>query len=127
MSGVLFQYPRDIPYPDINMSEEQQENVTRNTFGDGYEQRVLNNAANSRKTVLELTWTLDFDEGLSFYAWLLQVKNITAFVWAAPDTEEKKWLCTKAKRTHKKNTFTVTATFEEVFDLNGYLEKGALL
>lgn len=118
----MFSYPKDIPYPDINMSEEQSENVTRNTFGDGYEQRVLNGNVNNRKTVLSLSWTLEVEEGQAFYAWLLSVKNITAFLWKAPDLDEKKWICTKAKRTNQKNKYTVSATFEEVFDLGNYLQ-----
>lgn len=110
-------YPQDIPYPDINMSEEQTENVTRNKFGDGYEQRVENGMLNNRFTKLNLTWTLDYEEGLEFWAWLCRVKSITSFLWAAPDDKEKKYLCTTAKRTHGKNKFTITATFEQVFDL----------
>lgn len=110
-------FPKDIPLPDINMTEQQTENITRNKFGDGYEQRTENGVINNRFIKLSLTWTLPYDEGMEFWAWLKEVKNITSFLWTAPDDYERKYLCTDAKRTHGNIKFTITATFEQVFDI----------
>lgn len=104
--------------PDRGLTKKSQTKTLEADFGDGYSQRA-NDGLNNIRRNLPLTWTLltpeEADEIESF---LEARKGSEAFFYTAPrDTTPKKWRCKTWDRTMNGVDDTITATFEQVFDL----------
>lgn len=74
----------DIGLPDWGLSDSTNDDVTNIRLGDGYEFRAAN-GINFRRETWSPRWShLDDEAGEMAYAWLLERKNITAFLWYHP-------------------------------------------
>lgn len=104
--------------PDFGANATRTPKVKKIQFGDTYEQRQ----GEGINTLVE-SWSLTFSkrditETSAIDSFLITCSGITSFVWTPPnETVSKKYVC----RTWRKSidtpvTYTVTATFEQVFE-----------
>lgn len=104
--------------PDYGASKRAQPNVRIAQFGSGYSQRTTFGLNQDPKT-WSLTWNyLEATDANSIEDFLEARGGVEAFEWTPPDdTTEYKWICrewTKAMPVGLR--FTITATFEQVFE-----------
>jgi phage-related protein len=104
--------------PDYGASKRAQPNVRVAQFGSGYSQRTTF-GLNQDPKVWSLTWNyLESTDANSVEDFLEARAGVEAFDWTPPDdTTAYKWICrqwTKAMPVGLR--FTITATFEQVFE-----------
>jgi phage-related protein len=105
--------------PDFGAQVTKQPSVRSVKFSDGYEQRIaygLNTAPQS--------WNLSFAqrtdaEAAAIEAFLSARNGVEAFDWTPPNgAQQFKFICRQWTRSlDRANLNTVSATFEQVFDL----------
>ncbi len=104
--------------PDYGASKRARPNVRIAQFGSGYSQRTTF-GLNQDPKVWNLTWNyLNSTDANSVEDFLEARAGVEAFDWTPPDdTTAYKWICrewTKAMPVGLR--FTITATFEQVFE-----------
>lgn len=104
--------------PEFGSSGDYAPNVTINKFGDGYEQRILL-GMNSSPGIWNLTFAnRETDEGSDILDFLIAREAVEAFLWTPPlESDALVFVCRKwNKAPQKGNRYTITATFEQVFE-----------
>lgn len=104
--------------PEYGASKQAKPNVRIAQFGSGYSQRTTFGINQDPKR-WSLTWNyLEASDANSIEDFLEARAGVEAFEWTPPDdTTEYKWICrewTKAMPVGLR--FTITATFEQVFE-----------
>lgn len=105
--------------PDYGLSEESEPKVREAKFGDSYSQRITF-GLNQDPKVWPLSWTnittAEADQIKNFLN--DRAKTWQSFDWQPPeDTNTYRWICRKwNRRLTTYNRWTVTATFEQVFE-----------
>lgn len=104
--------------PDFGASSNEKPTVSSSKFGDGYEQRAqfgINNLAPA--------WSLKFSirdtaETAAILSFLRATNGVQSFDWTPPgETSSIKVVARSwTKSTDRYDQFTVSATFEQVFD-----------
>ena len=104
--------------PDYGASKSSKPRVRAVEFGSGYSQRVTFGINQDPKV-----WTLSFEnrsstEANSIEDFLEARKGVESFNWSPPDdTDTYRWICREWQKTLPySNLFTITATFEQVFE-----------
>lgn len=103
--------------PEFGSSGQATPNVTVNKFGDSYEQRV----AQGMNSVKE-SWSLTFAqresaEFTAIAAFLVARGGVEAFNWTTPEGNAIVAVCRAWNKLPQKGSrWTVTATFEQVFE-----------
>ena len=104
--------------PDYGASKRSKPRVRTVEFGSGYSQRVTFGINQDPKV-----WTLSFENRTSTEAdniedFLEARKGVESFNWSPPDdTDTYRWICREWQKTLPySNLFTITATFEQVFE-----------
>lgn len=104
--------------PTYGSAVKKKTNAHRIQFGDGYEQRISTGLNNLRRT-----WDLTFANRTNVVAdaidaFLSQANGKDYFTWVPPHGPVGKWVCVEWEvQQTSLTTRTVTATFEEVFDI----------
>lgn len=104
--------------PDFSAQVSSRPVVRAVKFGDGYEQRLAYGINNNPKQ-----WSLTFaarddSEANSIEAFFDARGGVESFDWTAPNGTYGKYVCREWNRTFdKSNLNTVTASFEQVYDL----------
>lgn len=104
--------------PDFGASERAKPNVRIAQFGSGYSQRTTFGLNQDPKT-WSLQWTnLEASDANSIEDFLEARGGVEAFDWSPPDeTNTYKWICKEWSKTLPYATrFSITATFEQVFE-----------
>jgi phage-related protein len=109
-------------FPDIDPTFATQAAITprtlENTFGDGYEQRI----GDGLNTIKEI-WTVTFEnvlwtEVLTINDFLKEQAGTLSFMWTPPGETALEVKCKQWQRSKTSGTTgTLSATFEQVFDL----------
>jgi phage-related protein len=91
--------------------------ILKTNFGDGYSQR----AGDGINTTPD-SWTVEFRStsgNIGSIVTILETKaGHTYFTWTPPGGSEQKWVCSEwTYALLGKSTYSLSATFEEVFDL----------
>lgn len=104
--------------PDFGAQLTKSPSVRSVKFSDGYEQR-LTYGINTNPQVWSLTFAQRTDaEANAIDAFLTTERGVTAFDWTPPNGTAAKFICREWTRTlDRANLNTVTAKFEQVFDL----------
>lgn len=110
--------------PDIcpsSVKEQTTPRVLRAQFGDGYTQRAIDGLNNLPRT-LNVTWANFSDTDIQTLVDFFEARaGVEAFDWMQPkDTSTRQYIASVWNRTATAPAFevsTLTATFEEVFDL----------
>lgn len=103
--------------PSWGSDLDEEPTVAKAQFGDGYAQRV-GDGINNRKQV----WSLRFENLTSanadtIIAFFRTRNGASSFTWTPPGLSEAKFICEKWKRSYPDFSHTITATFEQVFDV----------
>lgn len=102
-------------YPDAGVQLEQQPSVTVTKFGDGYELRTPSGINNNPEN-----WQLSFSAGstsLPAALAFIRARNATeSFYWVTPLGETKIFVCRKWSATRNLGYYTMSFTFEQVFE-----------
>lgn len=104
--------------PDYGAQAQIEPKVRVTKFGDGYEQRSaygINVTAES----WPLTFTsLDQSTTADIIAFFVDKNAVISFNWTPPgESTPKKWVCRQwTKQVNAGNLFTITATFDRVYD-----------
>lgn len=110
----------DAPTPDLPLTGTPTPRVNFFQQGDGYSQRTKD-GLNSVDDSVTVTWgkltKTRFDSMVAFFN---ARAGAEAFLWTEPgEAAPRKWICNKWPRTHKPAArYALTATFQEVFDLD---------
>ena len=103
--------------PDTGASKVEKPAVTKISFGDGYQQRV----AYGINTAPE-TWSVNFanrdaTEAAAISTFLESQNGVTSFLWTPPNDSQKTFVCPTWNVTvNKGNLYSISATFEQVFE-----------
>ncbi len=104
--------------PDYGATKKSKPRVRAVEFGSGYSQRLTFGINQDPKV-----WTLSFEnrsstEANNIETFLELRKGVESFNWSPPDdTDTYKWICREWQKTLPySNLFTITATFEQVFE-----------
>ena len=104
--------------PDFGASKQKQPVVSKIQFGDGYSQRIARGINNQPQT-----WNLTFSnrseaEGDAIDGFLEARGGVEPFDWVTPEGVTKQFICSTWNVATVNGTYrTVTATFDEVFDV----------
>lgn len=104
--------------PDHGASKRAAPNVRIAQFGSGYSQRTTFGLNQDPKTWV-LTWNyLEASDADTIEDFLEARGGVEAFDWSPPDdTETYKWICKEWTKDFPVSTrFTISATFEQVFE-----------
>lgn len=111
-----------IDFPDIDPTFATQASIAprtlENTYGDGYEQRV-GDGLNTNKEIWNVVFeNIAWSEVLTINGFLKDRKGTEAFMWTPPAETELQVKCKTWQRSKTSpTTGTLSATFEQVFDL----------
>ncbi len=105
--------------PDYEPVKSRSPEIVKVKFGDGYEQRYAKGINN-----MPQSWSLAFNnreaaEADAIEAFFVARAGVEAFDWTTPDNtpEDIRVKCEKWSKTRVKgNFYTITCTFEEVFE-----------
>lgn len=104
--------------PDFGASQTKRPRVNAIRFSDGYEQRTAY-GINTNPQEWNLTFTLrDDTEADAIDAFLTARGGVEPFDWTPPGSMSRKFICREWTKTLDRNNLnTVSAKFEQVFDL----------
>lgn len=104
--------------PDYGATKNMKPRVATAKFGDGYKQRVQH-GINTTPQI----WTVRFSnrdeaEATAIDEFLLDLVGVDTFEWTPPgEATEMTFICEEwSKVLEKGNVYTVSATFEQVYD-----------
>lgn len=104
--------------PDFGATKQKKPVVSKIQFGDGYSQRIAKGINNQPET-----WQLTFAnrsqaDGDAIDAFLEARGGVEPFDWETPEGVTKQFVCSDWSVAVVNGSYrTVTATFEEVFDV----------
>lgn len=104
--------------PDFGASQNKRPRVTSVRFGDSYEQRVAY-GINTNPSEWSLTFSMrDDSEAAAIDAFLTARNGVESFDWTPPGGTSKKFICREWSKTLDRNNLnSISAKFEQVFDL----------
>lgn len=105
--------------PSVGTGREVSTRVLRADFGDGYSQRSGDGLNAINRQVFVVWGVLSVSDADTIEAFLTARAGFEAFLWAPPrEVQPRKWICGTWRRDHDHGTYdSLSATFEEVFDL----------
>lgn len=102
--------------PELGAKRSKEPNVTPIKFGDGYEARMTS-SINPSPTSWACTFTASNQDALNLIAFLDDRAASEAFMWTDPLGILKKYVCRKHESSQAGfGVFSITATFEQVFE-----------
>jgi phage-related protein len=113
------------PLPSIGVaptpgstSGSQEPRLLESQFGDGYSQRAAD-GLNNQPYSLSLTWeNVTSTQATTLLDFFRAKGGVTPFLFTPPlSATEKQWLCKKWDWSYSAATLSVTATFNESFDI----------
>jgi phage-related protein len=103
---------------DVNPTQTKKPQVNNIKFGDGYSQRV-SHGINTNPQIWELSFAnREESEANAIDSFFDSMAGVTPFDWTPPgQSTSKKFVCqTWTKVPGNGNMYSITATFEQVFD-----------